>query len=265
MQQHMERHLELNNALWYALKDQQLELHYQPQISIDDGHLIGAEALLRWKHPELGMISPAEFIPIAEESGLIIDIGEWVLRTAIFKIKEWLDSGFTPIIIAVNISAVQFRNQNLSKLILNILNEAQVPPEYLEIELTEATMMSDPDIGISIMNELYEKGIRMSIDDFGTGYSSLSYLKRFKAYKLKIDQSFVQDISKNEDDRSIVSAIIDMASNLGMQTIAEGVETSEQLTFLRLHGCNEVQGYYFSKPLPYDEFVRFTKTIELVK
>jgi diguanylate cyclase (GGDEF)-like protein/PAS domain S-box-containing protein len=265
MQEHMERNLELSNALRYALKDQQLELHYQPQISIDDGHLIGAEALLRWTHPGLGIISPAEFIPIAEESGLIIEIGEWILRTAVFQIKEWIDSGLTPIILAVNISAVQFRNKNLSKLIMNILNEAQVPPEYLEIELTEATMMADPEVGISIMNELYEKGIRMSIDDFGTGYSSLSYLKKFKAYKLKIDQSFVQDIVDDEDNRSIVSAIIDMASNLGLQTIAEGVETSDQLAFLRLHGCNAVQGYYFSKPVPSDEFVKFIKTLSSVK
>ncbi len=257
MQVNLARNLQLENALRHALERNELEVYYQPQISISDGHVIGAEALLRWHHPEFGMVSPAEFIPIAESSSQIIEIGEWVLRTAIQQTKEWIDSGFAPMIIAVNLSAIQFRQQNLLKLVTDILEEVQLPNEYLELELTEAVTMHDPEYVINVMNKFHERGIRMSIDDFGTGYSSLSYLKQFKVYKLKIDQSFIRDISDNPDDRAIVSAIIDMAHNLGLVTIAEGVETAEQLAFLRLHGCNEIQGYYFSKPLPSVEFERF--------
>ncbi|WP_309498428.1 EAL domain-containing protein, partial [Sulfurovum sp.] len=241
----------------HAIKRNELQVYYQPQISLSNGQIIGAEALLRWYHPELGMISPAEFIPIAESSGQIIEIGEWVLRTAIQQTKDWMDDGFTPIIIAVNLSAIQFRQKNLLKLVTDILSEIQLPPEYLELELTEAVMMHDPEAVINVMNKFHEQGIRMSIDDFGTGYSSLSYLKKFKVYKLKIDQSFIRDISDDSGDRAIVSAIIDMAQSLGLKTIAEGVETAEQLAFLRLHGCNEIQGYYFSKPLPSAEFEQF--------
>jgi diguanylate cyclase (GGDEF)-like protein/PAS domain S-box-containing protein len=257
MQLNLARNLKLENALRHALKRNELELYYQPQISLSDGKIIGAEALLRWHHPELGMISPAEFIPIAESSGQIIEIGEWVLRTTIGQTKEWMDNGFAPMIIAVNISAIQFRQKNLLTLVTDILEKAQLPNEYLELELTEAVMMQDPESVITIMNKFHEQGIRMSIDDFGTGYSSLSYLKKFKVYKLKIEQSFIRDISNDPDDRAIVSAIIDMAKNLGLQTIAEGVETAEQLAFLRLRGCHEVQGYYFSKPLPSGEFEQF--------
>lgn len=257
MQLNLARNLQLENALRNVLERNELKVYYQPQISISNGQVIGAEALLRWHHPELGMISPAEFIPIAESSGQIIKIGEWVLRTAISQAKEWMDAGFTPMIIAVNISAIQFRQDNLLKLVTDILEEVQLPQEYLELELTEAVTMHDPESVINVMNKFNEQGIRMSIDDFGTGYSSLSYLKKFKVYKLKIDQSFIRDISDDPDDRAIVSAIIDMAQNLGLQTIAEGVETAEQLAFLRLHGCHEVQGYYFSKPLPTVEFEQF--------
>ncbi|MDO9207897.1 MAG: EAL domain-containing protein, partial [Sulfuricurvum sp.] len=257
MQLNLARNLQLENALRHALARNELEIYYQPQVAIEDGRIIGAEALLRWHHPELGMISPAEFIPIAESSGQIIEIGEWVLRTAIQQTKEWIDSGFVPMIIAVNLSAIQFRQKNLLNLVMDILEKAQLPSEYLELELTEAVTMHDPKSVIDVMNKFHEQGIRMSIDDFGTGYSSLSYLKQFKVYKLKIDQSFIRDISNDPDDRAIVIAIIDMAHNLGLQTIAEGVETAEQLEFLRLHGCNEVQGYYFSKPLPSEEFERF--------
>jgi diguanylate cyclase (GGDEF)-like protein/PAS domain S-box-containing protein len=259
MQLNLARNLQLDNALRHALKRNELEVYYQPQISLSDGHIIGAEALVRWHHPKLGMISPAEFIPIAESSGQIIEIGEWVLRTAIQQTKEWIDGGFAPMIIAVNLSAIQFRQKNLLTRITDILKEVELPHQYLELELTEAVTMHNPESVINIMNKLYEQGIRMSIDDFGTGYSSLSYLKKFKVYKLKIDQSFIRDIGKDNDDRAIVSAIIDMAHNLGLKTIAEGVETAEQLDFLRLHGCDEVQGYYFSKPLPCAEFEIFFK------
>lgn len=254
MQIHSARTLQLENALRHALGLNQLQLHYQPQVSLQDGRIIGAEALLRWQHPELGTVSPAEFIPIAESSGQILKIGEWVLRNAVHQLKIWMNSGLKPMVIAVNLSAVQFRHPHLPELVTHILEEAKLPPKYLELELTEGVAMDDPLRAIAVMDDLHARGIRMSIDDFGTGYSSLSYLKRFQIYKLKIDQSFVRDITEDPEDKAIVTAIISLANSLGMQTIAEGVETSEQLAFLRLHGCNEVQGYYFSKPLPADQF-----------
>lgn len=260
MQAHSIRHLKLENALRHALKRDQLRLHYQPQVSLQDGRIIGAEALLRWQHPELGMISPAEFIPIAEASGQILQIGEWVLRTAAHQMKSWMDGGIEPMVIAVNLSAVQFRQVHLPELVTRILEEVQLPPQYLELELTEGVAMDDPLGAIAVMNDLHECGVRMSIDDFGTGYSSLSYLKKFKVYKLKIDQSFVRDISEDPEDKAIVAAIIGMASSLGMRTIAEGVETAGQLSFLRNQGCNEVQGYYFSKPLPADQFEAYVRS-----
>jgi diguanylate cyclase (GGDEF)-like protein/PAS domain S-box-containing protein len=259
MQTQSARNLTMANALRHALARNELQLHYQPQLSLQDGHIVGAEALLRWQHPDLGMIAPAEFIPIAENTGQIIQIGEWVLRTAIKQLKDWMDGGLSPMVMAVNLSAVQFRQHDLPELVVRILDEAKLPHEYLELELTEASTMDNPQAAIAVMNKLHERGIRMSIDDFGTGYSSLSYLKKFKVYKLKIDQSFVRDITDDPDDKAIVTAIINMASSLGMQTIAEGVETAGQLAFLRLQGCNEVQGYYFSKPLTVAQFEEFAK------
>jgi len=257
MQTHSLRTLQLSSALCHALARNQLHLRYQPQTSIRDGRVVGVEALLRWQHPELGMISPAEFIPIAEKNGQIIQIGEWVLRTAISQLKEWLDHGLPPMVMAVNLSAAQFRQPDLPKLVTDILGEAGLAHEYLELELTEAVAMDDPQAAIRIMDKLHDSGIRMSIDDFGTGYSSLSYLKRFNAYKLKIDQSFVRDITRDPDDKAIVTAIINMACSLGMQTIAEGVETAGQLALLGLQGCNEAQGYYFSEPLPAESFAAY--------
>jgi len=232
-------------------------LHYQPQISIKDGRVIGAEALLRWQHPELGSVSPAEFIPVAEETRLILPIGEWVLRQAAEQAKHWMERGQEPLVMAVNLSAVQFRHPDLPDLITRILDDVGLPPEYLELELTEGIAMHDPQAAIAVMNNLHDRGIRMSIDDFGTGYSSLSYLKKFQVYKLKIDQSFVRDISTDIEDKAIVSAVINMARSLGLITIAEGVETAGQLEFLSERGCEEVQGYYFSKPLPSEQFVKY--------
>jgi diguanylate cyclase (GGDEF)-like protein/PAS domain S-box-containing protein len=251
------RTLELENALRNALSRNELELYYQPQISIDTQRIVGAEALLRWKHPTFGTVSPAEFIPVAEDSGQILAIGEWVLRSAIMQLKSWIESGMKPFVMAVNLSAIQFRDPKLVSQVLAILEELQLPAEYLELELTEGTTMEDPLHAIELMNELHDHGIRMSIDDFGTGYSSLNYLKRFQVYKLKIDQSFIRDITEDPDDRSIVNAIIKMANSLNMQTIAEGVESVEQLAFLHESGCNEVQGYYFSRPLPSEAFAQF--------
>jgi diguanylate cyclase (GGDEF)-like protein/PAS domain S-box-containing protein len=259
MQTQSARNLKLANALRHALERNELFLHYQPQLSIEDSHIVGAEALLRWQHPELGKVSPAEFIPIAEDTGQIIQIGEWVLRTAAKQLKDWIDAGMNPITMAVNLSAVQFRQQGLTELVVSILDEIKLPHELLELELTEAAMMDNPLDAIDVMTRLHDQGIRMSIDDFGTGYSSLSYLKQFKVYKLKIDQSFVRDIAIDIEDKAIVTAIINMATSLGMQTIAEGVETADQLAFLRLQGCHEVQGYYFSKPLSVELFEVFAR------
>jgi EAL domain-containing protein (putative c-di-GMP-specific phosphodiesterase class I) len=257
MQSRSTRHLQLVNALRQALEHDQLRLHYQPQVSLHDGLIIGAEALLRWTHPELGTVSPAEFIPAAEDSGLILPIGEWVLRHAARQARFWMEDGLGPLVMAVNLSAVQFRHPDLPELVSRILSEENLPPEYLELELTEGVAVHDPQGAIAVMNRLHERGVRMSIDDFGTGYSSLAHLKKFKVYKLKIDQSFVRDISTDAEDRAIVGAVIHMAKSLGLRTIAEGVETAGQLAFLREQGCDEVQGYYFSKPLPADQFEQF--------
>ena len=230
---------------------------------MQDESIIGMEALLRWQHPQLGFVSPSEFIPLAESSGLILPIGEWVLRTAVKQAKAWLESGLSPLILSVNLSAIQFRHADLPDLISRILDETGLPPEYLELELTESATMQDPLEAIAIMNRLHERGVRMSIDDFGTGYSSLSYLKKFKVYKLKIDQSFVRDISTDPEDKAIVMAIINMAKTLGLRTIAEGVETVGQVDFLREHHCDEVQGYFYSKPMAsklFEERLRRTLT-----
>ena len=257
MQAQSDRMLQLENALSRALERNQLRLVYQPQVSLRDGRVVGVEALLRWDHPTLGQVSPGEFIPIAEDSGLILPIGEWVLRTATRQMREWVDAGLPMQQMAVNLSAVQFRQTDLTELVAGILREAGLEPHYLELELTEGVAMDDPLGAIAIMNRLQEQGVCISIDDFGTGYSSLNYLKRFHIYKLKIDQSFVRDITHDPDDKAIVAAIIGLARSLGFQTIAEGVETQGQLEFLREQGCDEVQGYFFSRPVPAHELAAF--------
>ena len=259
MQAQSERTLKLVNAMRHALERHEFELHYQPQMSLQDGRVVGAEALLRWRSAEFGPLSPAEFIPIAEDSGQILELGEWVMRTAAQQAKQWQTMGFAPLTMAVNLSAVQFRHPNLFNMVTRILEQADLPAQFLEIELTEATAMDNPVAAIALMNRLHDLGVRMSIDDFGTGYSSLSYLKKFNVSKLKIDQSFVRDISDDPDDKAIVSAIINLASSLGMHTIAEGVETASQLAYLRLQGCDEVQGFYFSRPLPASQFEAFMR------
>ena len=260
MQARSARHLELVNALRCALEKGQLTLHYQPQVSIASEDVIGIEALLRWHHPDMGQISPVEFIPVAEETGLILSIGEWVIRSAVMQLKSWHQLGFHGLRMAVNLSAVQFRHGDLPNTVTRILQEADLAPEFLELELTESVAMHDPEGAIGIMKHLHERGVRMSIDDFGTGYSSLSYLKKFYVYKLKIDRSFVRDIHTDPEDKAIVSAVIGMANSLGLKTIAEGVETAEQLEFLRQQGCGEVQGYYFSEPLPAMQFEEFMQS-----
>lgn len=259
MQAQSSRTLQLENGLRRALELQQLHLVYQPQVSLQDGRVVGMEVLLRWQHPTLGKVSPAEFIPVAEDSGLILPIGEWVLRTAVRQLRVWLDAKLPVPQMAVNLSAVQFRHANLPDLVSQVLAEVGLPPQYLELELTEGVAMNDPVGAIAVMNKLHERGVRMSIDDFGTGYSSLNYLKRFSVYKLKIDQSFVRDITDDPDDKAIVAAIIALAHSLGFLTIAEGVETEGQLAFLRAQGCDEVQGYFYSEPLLADQFEAFVR------
>jgi diguanylate cyclase (GGDEF)-like protein/PAS domain S-box-containing protein len=262
MQERSERTLQLENALRHALELNQLQLHYQPQIAPGQQRVIGVEALLRWQHQELGNVAPADFIPVAEDSGLILPIGEWVLRTALRQMKAWIDGGMTPLVMAVNLSAVQFRQSRLTEMVSQILDEIGLPARCLELELTEGVAMEDPPAAIAVMDALHERGIRLAIDDFGTGYSSLSYLKRFKVSKLKIDQSFVRDIARDPEDEAIVEAIIGLARTLGLQTIAEGVETAEQFEFLRAKGCHQVQGYYFAKPLPAADFAAFVSAYQ---
>ena len=262
MQDRAIRHMKLTSAMHHALENAQLHLCYQPQMSIESGHVVGVEALLRWEHPDFGAISPEEFIPVAEYSGLILPIGEWVLRSAVHQLKEWMDRGYPPMVMAVNLSAVQLRHRGLPDLVREILAEARLPPAYLELELTESVAMHDPEGAISVMDRLHEYGIRMSIDDFGTGYSSLNYLKKFKVYKIKIDQSFIRELDSRAEDQAIVAAIISMSSSLGLLTIAEGVETSGQLAFLHGQHCDEAQGYYYSRPLPATEFEAFLARLQ---
>lgn len=256
------RTLQIENALRRALEHGQLQLYYQPLIDLQSGRVIGAEALLRWQHTELGAVAPAEFIPVAEASGLVSAIGEWALRNAVRQLRIWIDAGLPALSMAVNLSAAQFHHADLPALASEILAGAGLSAEHLELELTEGAAMQDPQRAIAVMADLHARGIRVSIDDFGTGYSSLSYLKRFRAHKLKIDQSFVRDISEDPDDKAIVGAIIHMANSLGLRTIAEGVETEAQLAFLRQQGCDEAQGYLFSRPLAPALFEAFVRDLQ---
>lgn len=259
------RKLQLENALRRAMDNQELFLHFQPQVSLTDGQVVGAEALLRWQHPEYGMVPPNEFIPIAESGGLILQIGEWVVRTAAEQMKRWIDSGLGLTRMAVNLSAVQLRQPHLPERVVEILREVALSPKYLELELTESAAMENTQAAIAVMDRMHQHGIRMSIDDFGTGYSSLGHLKRFKVAMLKIDRTFVRDIAIDADDRAIVGAVINLARSLGMKTIAEGVETEEQLRYLKDNGCDEIQGFLVGRPLPADQFERLMKNYDGAK
>lgn len=257
MQARSQRNLLLSNALRAAIASNSLYLAYQPQLNLEDRQKVGVEALLRWYDPELGQVSPAEFIPVAEENGLINEIGLWCLEQAISDMKclmEYVSDSFQ---MAVNLSVVQFRNQNLVRDIKSLLSEYELPASRLTLELTEAVAMNEPEVGIAIIHELNELGVGIAIDDFGTGYSSLSYLKRLRVNKLKIDKSFIDDIEHDSDDRSIVSAIINMSQSLGLNSIAEGVETEAQINLLKQYGCNQIQGYFFSKPLVFSDLINF--------
>jgi EAL domain-containing protein (putative c-di-GMP-specific phosphodiesterase class I) len=253
MSDETKRRVDLETQLRRAIAGDQLHLAYQPKVEVASGQIIGCEALLRWTHPELGAIPPAQFIPIAEESGQIVSIGDWVLRTAAAQNKSWLDAGLPPIVVSVNISARQFQQQDVAAWVLGALRDTGLAPESLELELTESLIAQDVDQAIHAINQLKSAGVKLSIDDFGTGYSNLGNLKRFRVDTLKIDQSFVRDILTDADDASIALAVISLAHSLRMRVLAEGVETVEQYEFLRLNGCDEIQGYYFSKPVPAGE------------
>ena len=245
--------LALESGLRLALDRKELFLVYQPQMDIASGRITGLEALLRWQHPELGLVPPDKFIRIAENSGLIVPIGEWVLRTACSQARKWQDEGLLAVPVAVNVSAVQFRQADFCELIGRVLSETGLASQYLELELTESLLLSNADTRFSVLQDLRAMGLKLAIDDFGTGYSSLSYLKHFPVSKLKIDRSFIRDVAVNPDDAAITTAIISMAKSLNLKVIAEGVEDEAQMTFLRAHQCDEIQGYYFSKPLAVDK------------
>ncbi|HUX89349.1 MAG TPA: EAL domain-containing protein [Gallionellaceae bacterium] len=250
-------HLRMRNGLRRALEHGEFVLHYQPQISLANGAVTGAEALIRWHHPEFGMVPPGRFISIAEDSGLIVPIGEWVLREACRQAVAWHKAGLPELIIAVNLSAVQFKRGDMEKSVLQALVESGLNPSLLELELTESILIKDTEKVLAKVRQLKSLGVKLSIDDFGTGYSSLSYLKQFNVDKLKIDQSFVRDMADDPNDAAIVRAIIQMAKSLNLTTIAEGVEDERQLALLRLQQCDEVQGYHFARPMPAEEFANY--------
>ena len=247
--------LALESNLRRAIQNEEFLVHYQPRVSVDSLAITGIEALVRWRHPHLGLISPSEFIPLAEDTGLIVPIGEWVLRSACLQGRRWLDQGFAPVRIAVNISARQFHDQDLAQTVIRILDETGLPPNYLELELTESSIMQNAEFAAGMLNRLKSRGINISIDDFGTGFSSLASLKRLPIDALKIDQSFVRDATSDPDDAALVMAIITLAHNLRLKVIAEGVETEDQLRFLQLLRCDEIQGYFFSRPLSAERLV----------
>lgn len=249
----------LENRLRRAIDQQEFRVFYQPQIDIVSGRIVGAEALIRWQSPTDGLIAPINFIPIAEETGLIIPIGEWVLRETCRQGQRWLAAGFLPLTLAVNVSPQQFRRCDLNALVAKVLAETGFPAERLELELTESGLMDNQDNAVEILNNLRKQGIRLAIDDFGTGYSSLAYLKRFPLDALKIDKSFIDDIPHLQDDMKITATIIAMGHILGFKVLAEGVETQEQLAFLREKGCDIYQGYVSSKPVPAEDFAELLK------
>jgi diguanylate cyclase (GGDEF)-like protein/PAS domain S-box-containing protein len=260
MNNHAVRRLSVETGLRRALRQSEFRLHYQPQIDLASGTMTGTEALIRWLDPALGLIEPEQFVPIAEECGLIVPIGRWVLREACRQLQSWLNSGLHAVPVAVNISALEFRHKGFVEGLALILKETGLAPRYLELELTENIIMQDTESSALVLAALKAMGVQLAIDDFGTGYSSLGYLKRFPIDILKIDQSFVRDLATDADDATIVSAVIGMGRNLKQRVIAEGVETQEQLVFLRTQGCDEGQGFLFNRPLSAEDFARLLVT-----
>ena len=254
--------LDMEYLLRRALERQEFVLHYQPKVAVKSGRITGVEALIRWNSKELGPVPPAKFIPLAEKTGLIVPIGEWVLKTACAQNKAWQEQGYPPLLMSVNLSPRQFRQKNLLETINGALRDTGLNPGFLELEITESMIMLRPEQAIAILQQVHQLGVQLSVDDFGTGYSSLAYLKRFPVQKLKIDQSFMRDLTVDRDDAGIVTAVVAMAKSLGLEVVAEGVETAEQLAFLAKLDCEEYQGYYFSRPVPADEFTRLFRTTD---
>jgi diguanylate cyclase (GGDEF)-like protein len=246
----------LESSLRHALERQEFLLYYQPQVSLATGKITGVEALLRWQHPELGLVSPAQFIPVAEETGLMKSIDEWVLRTACAQAQAWRSAGLPPLTMIVNLSGRTFNEPRMMETVSQVLASSCFAPGSLELEITESVLMHNAQATVEMLEQLNRMGLKLAVDDFGTGYSSLSYLKRFPIDTLKIDQSFVRDVTTDANDASLVTAIIAMGHALQLHVIAEGVETPEQLDFLRRHGCDGMQGYLFSRPLPAEEIAR---------
>jgi EAL domain-containing protein (putative c-di-GMP-specific phosphodiesterase class I) len=240
----------LQEELRNAILRSEFTLFYQPQVDLRTGRIFAAEALIRWRHPTRGMMAPAKFIPIAEETGLIVPIGDWALREACRRNKAWQEAGLPPMTICVNVSARQFMERNWVGRVADALRDSGLEARYLELELTESLIMQDAEQAVETMKELQRLGVQLSIDDFGTGYSSLSALKRFPVGRLKIDKSFIDNLPDDENDKAVVSAVISLGQKLKLQIIAEGVETEAQAAFLRENNCDEMQGYFFSKPLP---------------
>ncbi len=250
MSERTEKRVDLLARLRGAIGRNELLLHYQPQVDVRSGSITGIEALLRWNDPERGLVPPMQFIPLAEDAGLIIAIGEWALREACVQAKRWLDAGYGPLTMAVNLSPRQFRQKNLVQMVAAILAETGLPPDCLELEITEGTMMHRAEEAAVGLRALLALGLQISLDDFGTGYSSLAYLHRFPVHTLKVDQSFVRDIKSDRDDAAIVSTVLSLARQMGLRSLAEGVETEAQLAFLRTRGCDSYQGYLFCRPQP---------------
>ena len=260
MNAHAHTRLNLETGLRRALERKEFVLHYQPQVDVQSGVAIGFEALIRWNRPDSEQTSPAEFIPLLEETGLILPVGEWMLQAACAQHQAWREAGLPPLRMAVNISSRQFNGKDLMETLTRVMQETGMPAEFLELEITESVMMKNADPDIEALKSLRALGMRFAVDDFGTGYSSLTYLKRFPINILKIDKAFIRDITADADDAAIVRAITTMAHSLGLKTVAEGVETREQLEFLRAHKCDFAQGYYFSRPLPGDEIAALLKS-----
>jgi EAL domain-containing protein (putative c-di-GMP-specific phosphodiesterase class I) len=259
LKKHAIDRINIENALHKALERREFTLYYQPKIDSFTKNIIGSEALIRWENPDYGLISPTKFIPIAEENGLIIPIGEWVLETICDQLNEWKDAGINPNPVAINISAKQIEKNNFVKSFSSILEKTQIENELLEIELTESILINNSQKTSRKLIKLRKSGMKVAIDDFGTGYSSLAYLTNFPFDKLKIDQSFIRDIVTDKAAASIATSIISMAHRLGVRVIAEGVETEDQMKFLTNYKCDEFQGYYFSEPIPADRFTNLLK------
>lgn len=254
MNEKAKKRIKIENSLREALKKDEFTLHYQPKVNIGSNAIVGAEALLRWIVPERGYVSPGEFIPVAEESGIIADIGHWVLKQACKDINRWMKKGIQPVRVSINVASAQLRSKNIILQTQEALHKNNIPAAYLELEITESMLMEDPGRAIEILKELRSMDLYISIDDFGTGYSSLSYLSHFPINTLKIDRAFIKDIEENTNNAEITRAIISLSKSLKLEVVAEGAEIAQQIEFLKNQGCNTVQGFYYSKPVPAREF-----------